>query len=74
MDEQEILSRLDKAIVYMKKINDKFQELRDTFDGEKRATIEMIYMLVNDLIELRNSLEKLFNRYIKLLEKIEKQR
>ena len=72
MSEAEIIDRLNKAILYVKKINERFKELEDNFDGEKRATIEMIYMLANDLIELRNSIEKLYDRYIKLLEKMGK--
>ncbi|MGQ4891114.1 MAG: hypothetical protein ACP6IP_01365 [Candidatus Njordarchaeia archaeon] len=72
MSEAEILDRLNKAILYVRKINERFEELKDSFEGEKRATIEMVYMLANDLIELRNSLEKLYDQYIKLLEKMGK--
>ena len=72
LSEAEIIDRLNKAILYIRKINERFKELKDSFDSEKRATIEMVYMLANDLIELRNSLEKLYDRYIKLLEKMGK--
>lgn len=72
LSEAEILDRLNKAILYVRKINERFEELKDSFEGEKRATIEMVYMLANDLIELRNSLEKLYDQYIKLLEKMGK--
>ena len=67
--EEEILDRLNKMIIYLKKLNERYDELRESFEGEKRVYIEMVSMLVNDLIALRNSLEKLFDKYIKLLEK-----
>jgi len=67
--EEEVLDRLNKMIIYMKKLNERYEELRDSFESEKRVYIEMISMLVNDLIALRNSLEQLFEKYIKLLEK-----
>ncbi len=70
--ETEIIERLDKVIAYLQKLNERYEELRETFEGEKRVSIEMVSMLVNDLIALRNSLDKLFERYIKLLEKLEK--
>jgi len=68
----EILDRIDKAIIYVRKLNEKLEESKEDIAERKRVTIEMVSMILNDLIEIRNSLNKLFDKYIELSKKIKK--